>query len=410
MTSTVGGRRLAPKQLAMLLAAAAVSSAGTGVFLATATIFFVRSVGLTGAQVGVAASAGAVVGLLLTPVTGRLADRHRVVTVLVLVLAVRAVAYGSLAAADGFALYFAAVVVGLSGDQVTPPLQQAIVGQWVTGRDRPRTLGTLRAVRNIGLSAGLAVGGVLLLAGSELPVRAALLVNGLSYLVLAAAYRRISRDLGVDDAPLATPERPQRVPYRPLLALAAGNGALLFHDTLLFVLLPLWVAGNTALPPVTVAVAMLINTGLTVVLQLWLPRGQFGDGWRRGIVTAAVVMAVAGVTFAVADRLPAGAAFAMACAAVLLLTVGENLHAVSSWNLSYAVSPPDRMGEYLSVFSLGGALQGIVGPLLATLVVLPLLPGGWLVTPLLFGLGCLVVFVVAPRLEARVAPAESTEV
>lgn len=201
MTSTVGGRRLAPKQLAMLLAAAAVSSAGTGVFLATATIFFVRSVGLTGAQVGVAASAGAVVGLLLTPVTGRLADRHRVVTVLVLVLAVRAVAYGSLAAADGFALYFAAVVVGLSGDQVTPPLQQAIVGQWVTGRDRPRTLGTLRAVRNIGLSAGLAVGGVLLLAGSELPVRAALLVNGLSYLVLAAAYRRISRDLGVDDAP-----------------------------------------------------------------------------------------------------------------------------------------------------------------------------------------------------------------
>jgi hypothetical protein len=56
---------------------------------------------------------------------------------------------------------------------------------------------------------------------------------------------------------------------------------------------------------------------------------------------------------------------------VVLHTVGENLHAVSGWELSFLMSPPEQRPQYLSLFSLGYTGQLILGPVLMTSVVMP---------------------------------------
>jgi hypothetical protein len=336
---------------------------------------------------------------------GRLADRHGLARLIILVLVARAAAYGSLAAADEYAHYLAAVVVGLAGDQVTPSLQQALVGRLVAGNNRGRLLGMLRAVRNVGLSVGLAVGGVALASGSATAVRGALLFNGLSYLAMAIGYRYITTIARINVAGRASQSGAptQRLPYLKMIALASANGALLFHDTLLFVFLPLWVVRVDGLQPSAVAVAMLVNTTLSVVLQLWIPRGRHGEGWRSGMVVATTALVGSVLVFQVAEWAPTEAIWALGCLAVVMLTIGENFHGVAAWNLSYAVSPEGRAAEYLSVFSLGNAVQGIIGPLVATLVMLPILPLGWLVGGVVFAVGPGGLFWFAPGLEDAAA-------
>ena len=102
----VGGRALPglsrpPAVPLRFVTGAGVSSLGTGLFAACATLFFVGRVGFSAPAVGAALSAGAAVGLMAAPCVGLLADRLGVRPVLTGLLLLRGLAYGGLAAAHG---------------------------------------------------------------------------------------------------------------------------------------------------------------------------------------------------------------------------------------------------------------------------------------------------------------------
>lgn len=96
-------------------------------------------------------------------------------------------------------------------------------------------------------------------------------------------------------------------------------------------------------------------------------------------------------------------------AAVVALTIGENYHGVAAWNLSYAISPQGRSGEYISLFSLGNGLQGIVGPLLVSLVLMSAVTVGWVAVGLIFMLGLASCIMVGRHLEAAAKEADVGE-
>jgi MFS family permease len=386
MNDSASGRWRSP--VIAFAAGSAVSSLGTGIFTATATIYFVTLVGFSTALIGVVISGGAFAGLLAASAVGRTADRLGVRSVLVAMLLVRGAAYGSLALTTSVPVYVVLMILAVAGDQVTPPLQQALVGELVPDDRRTTALATLRSVRNVALTAGFGIGGAILAMDSAAMFRMALAANGVSFAILAAVVARPASDRDVRLATV-TPARAGAARVvaaarnRPFLALAALNAVLLLHDSVLVVLLPLWVATRTDLPHAMVSVFLTVNTALTVVLQLTLSRRRLGRRWQSALPLAGGSLVLMCMLFAVAAATRGVAAMALAGAAIVALAWGENVHALAAWTLSYDLAPVERTAEYLSVFNTSASLKSILGPVLMTTVVLPAGLVGW---PLLAGL------------------------
>jgi MFS family permease len=123
----------------------------------------------------------------------------------------------------------------------------------------------------------------------------------------------------------------------------------------------------------------MLNTVLTAVGQVWWTRlaGTVGKAI-RGMVAAGLVLAVASVLIgltAVVANVAVGVLL-LVCG-VLVLTVGENLHAACAWEISFELTPPERRARYLAVFAGGSSARDMLGPTLITGLLLGLGPLGW---------------------------------
>jgi hypothetical protein len=168
------------------------------------------------------------------------------------------------------------------------------------------------------------------------------------------------------------------------LTVAAANTVLLLHDSMLFILIPLWVVRRCGLPPTVSSILLVLNTVITVLIQVHAAKYAKGSrGALRVLRWAVAALAAASIFLGLAGRGPDWELIIMLAVAVILLTVGENLQAVAGWELSFVLSPPAQRPQYLSLFSLGYTGQLIIGPVLMTAVVLPWgMPGVALMTGL----------------------------
>ncbi|MDX3236347.1 MFS transporter [Streptomyces sp. ME03-5709C] len=410
LPKTPAGRRLA--------AGAAVDSVGSGMFLAASTLYFVTVVGLPAARVGLVLSVAAVAGLLSPVPLGRLADRVGPVRVYVALLALRGLGYAGFALIDDFWSYAVLICVLTALDRGCSPLQQVVVGIVEGGQNQTRTMASIRSVRNIGLTAGFLLAGAVLAIQERAAFVALFLANAATFWVIAAVVEQLRRRAAAvppaAPAPQADAAEPQpaavRSPFRDLrfMLFTVSNGVLSLHDSVLFVLLPLWLTTATDAPSSAVSVLLAANTVLTVLLQVYVARfAETTAGALRLVPVALVPLLVSCAAFAGAEHVPVWPAAACAVLAVVLLTVGENLHSIAVWNLSYELSPAPARSRYLAAFSLGMTGQQIIGPVLMTGVLLPLGTAGWAVLAAVFALAAVVVRATgAPR--ATPAPALSS--
>jgi hypothetical protein len=214
--------------------------------------------------------------------------------------------------------------------------------------------------------------------------------NGLSFVVVAVMVRRAVSKAGaiVERAtPAATTAAPAAVrsPFRDrwFMVFTVGNGVLSLYDTVLIVLLPIWVIEHTAVPVALVPILMAVNTVLTVLLQVYVAR--FADSPAAAIrllMMSGALMAVCCGFFAMAQAASATFAILAILVAVVVLSVAENIQEVAAWELSAELSPEAARARYLGAFSLGFSGQKVVGP---TLLVVVLLPTGSIAWPLLAG-------------------------
>jgi MFS family permease len=263
-------------------------------------------------------------------------------------------------------LYYAILTCALAVlDRASTPVQQVFVVQVEPPDERARSMAVLRTVRNAGLSGGLLLSGLLISAESRGAFLLGFAINALSYLVLVLAVRKLDRQRAPQPARASAPtpmDKAQVWRDRPYLRLSVGNALVSLHDSVLFTLVPLWVV-STAVPDAAVGPLMAVNTVLTVLLQVPLTRWAEGAAPARRLVIASALPLVGSCAlFAVAE--PAGAVVAtlLAVVAVLVLTIGENMHSVAAFELSHRLAPDRAMGAYLGMFNLGWSAQLALGP------------------------------------------------
>lgn len=397
----------------------AIDSVATGMFLAAATLYFVGIVGIPVARVGVALSLANVFGLVSPVPLGWLADRIGARRVYLALLMVRAVGYVGYVFVTEYRGYALLTCLLTAASRACTPLLQVIVGEFEGTRERTQTMASLRSVNNIGLTVGFLMAGVVQATNSRAAFAGLFVFNGLAFLVVAGATIRAARippetppAADYPGSPAATgavaePAEPAagryRSPYRdgPFLTFTLANAVLLLHDSILFILMPLWVVERSGLPASVSSILLSVNTVLTVAVQVYLSRLTHGVALSRRLLHAACALLVgACALFALVDHRAVPVLVTGAAAAVVLLTLGENLHAVAGWELSYRMSAPATRTQYLSLFSLSQTAQMIVGPVLITSVVLPGGPAGWLLLAAAFVAATAVATLVARRFGA----------
>ncbi|MGZ8748063.1 MAG: MFS transporter [Mycobacterium sp.] len=373
-----------------LAVGAGIDSLGTGMFFASFALYFVGVVGIAATEVALAATIAAAVALLVPVPLGRLADRLGNGRFYVALLLLRGLGYGCFAFVTDFKGFLVLTVLLTAADRSSSPLQQAVVTALIGGQDRTRTMASIRAVRNIGLTVGFLLAGVAFAAAEPSVFIAIFVGNGLSFVVVAAMVRRVLSRAGAVvelSAAAATTAAAAgvRSPFRDrwFMVFTVGNGVLSLYDTVLIVLLPIWVIEQTAVPVALVPVLMAVNTVLTVLLQVYVTR--FADSPAAAIrllVLSGVLMAVCSGFFAMAQAASATFAIFAILVAVVVLSVAENIQEVAAWELSAELSPEAARARYLGAFSLGFSGQKVIGP---TLLVVVLLPTGLIAWPVLAG-------------------------
>lgn len=392
LPATAAGRRL----LLVFL----IDPFGTGLFISGSAVFFTQHVGLSAGQVSLGLSVSALTGLACTVPIGVLADRYGVRRVQVALHLWRATGFLLYTQIDSFPVFLAvAAMIGI-GDRCSPPLNQALVGLAVEPEDRVRTMGLLRAAKNLAFVLGGLAAVALIGMGSAAAYDALVVVDAATFVVAAVVVARL---------PLLRPDRRRvdglkvRVPAladRRYLGVAAAHGVLGLHSSLLVVGVPLFALERTGTPEAAVGAFFVVNSAMVTLGQVRMTRGAES---LAGAVAATMragrwlVAACAGGALA-AVLGGSGAAAAALFACVVLLSVGEMLQSAGGWGMSFELADPDRQGEYLSVFSLGATLEAVVGPALVTALVVHGGVAGWA------GLGvAFLASAVASRVLARPA-------
>jgi MFS family permease len=385
--------------LPWLLAAALVDWLGTGLFLAVSTVFFVRFVGLSVAEVGSGLTIAALAAMPTLVPAGRLADRFGPRTMLILVEVVQGAATAGYLAVHGWWGFLAVTFVVAVSQQAAPPLIQALVGELAAGERRTKILAVHRTVINIGLAAGGLVAGVLLGSGLKDAFQVLLIADAAAFLIAAALVCALANP---KNARVRLPsERGKALRDPRLLALSGYDAVMSLWQPMLNVAFPLWLITRTRAPVSLVGVLYGVACLCAIAFQypasvlIATPAKAL-----RGYSCAALCLAAASLAFAAAPAGPAWAAIALFTAAVIVLTFGEICQVGSAWTLSFAIAPPADRGAYLAAFSLGRAFSRSIGPLLMTGVVLATGEAGWIALAAVFA-GSALLPILAPRLARR---------
>jgi len=357
----------------VLAVGALLDAVSTGLYLAVATLYFVVYVGIHASRVGLALSLANICALLVPMPVARLTERLGVARVYVALLVLRGVGMACYALADGFWRYLAVTVFFTAASRAALPLLQVLVGQMEGEDDRTRTMASLRTVNNIGLATGFFLASGVQLTHSDLAYTLLFAGGGVAFGVVAIVTVAATRGAAEREAAVKPARRPRTVySDRRFLTVAVANGVLLMHDSVLFILIPLWVVQRSGLSPTVSSILLMLNTILTVLLQVRVAKYATGfDGAMRLLRIAVVSLAGGSLLLGATGRGTTWVLIVMLAVVVVLHTIGENLHAVAGWELSFLLSPPEQRPQYLSLFSLGYTGQLILGPVLMTSVVMP---------------------------------------
>ncbi|MEV0593287.1 MFS transporter [Nonomuraea cavernae] len=360
----------------VLALAQLANSIGDGAYLVTSALYFARIIGLTPTQIGFGLTLGWAVGALAGIPIGRLADRHGPRGVAVLLAVTTATAVASFVLVRSFAVFVLVACLYGTAQTGLSAVRQALLAGLIEPAKRTEVRAVLQATLNGGLAVGAALGGLALHLDTREAYLTLFLLDAAGFLAAALALLRLP----------AVPAVPSRrrlavLRDRPYALVTLINTVMLFYMPLLSLVVPLWIAQRTSVPTWLVSVLLVINTAGVLLFQVRVARRVQGlPDASRSVRHAGLVMLAACMVFALsATGSSAWLAAAVLLIAMALQVLGEMLQAAGAWEISFALAPDDKHGEYQGFFGTSVAMARMLGPVVLTTVVMGWGAAGWLV-------------------------------
>jgi MFS family permease len=361
------------------------NSLSKGVFFSVSVLFFTRVAGFTATTVGYGLTIAGAVAVGAALGAGYLARTFGARRVLLVVTVGQGLALASyLVVRTPSTFVIVACVAG--GQQAMQRTALAtMIAESFTGRDRVEVRARLRVVTNVSIAAGTALAAVALAIGTTPAYLAAMLTTSALLLVSALP---LSRVRGVAE-PADRPWRRSsgRSPFldRTYLAATCLYAVMTIQFGMLTVGVPLWVAGWTKAPAVTVPALLALNTVIVSMLQVWAARGA------NTLYSAGRAVAHAGISLAVACGLYATAAHGAVAVMIVVLTLATIAHSFAEilseaggWTLAFELADPANAGAYQGVNQTGMAVGTMLAPLVVTTTAIEHGTAGWVALAALF--------------------------
>lgn len=361
---------------------AALSAFGEGIFLTGSAVYFTQIVGLSASQIGLGLSVGMLAAFALAVPLGKLADRIGTKRAWLIGSAIDVALFVAWFFASDFVGYLLlAVAVEVTGSFLRSG-RNAYRLQVFDRDQRVRSMAFYRAFRNVGYTVGAGTAGVALGIGSEQVIRAIPLVSALVLAVNVAYIWRMP--------PIVRPQPPELSAGHPVspkasvlrnrgfVAMNFLDGVLVTHQTLLHVVIPLWLVTETDAPKVLLAWLFGTNTVMAVFLQVAATRGIVDVTTSLGAQVRGAVLFMASCAIIALTHDTAGwVTIALVWIGHITVTGAELFQAGGEWGLVAELSDPDRVAEYQGAAEFGRTLPYALSPAAYTFLATHWGAAGW---------------------------------
>ena len=370
----------------IMLAALFLDRTGSGVWMSTSVLYFTFVSHLSAGRVGLLLGTSGVVGIVASPIAGRMAERFPVRTILLACHLLRVVTLTLIPMCHSFAALFAAVTATTIADRASKTMEILFATQ-AAGDERATYRALSRVVMNAAFALGAGIAAVAVAIGTDTAYHAVVVGNGLSYLGVAALVWRTSprTPQGAAGTAAGTEEgngrRPARNPWRDpgYLLFVLLDIPLNIDDSVLNIGLPLWAVTRTSMPHALIPGFLVINTVMVVLLQMPVSNRVVGARpAARAVAWYGVALLGCCALVAVSGHGGAAVASIALLAAAVVLTVAELVRSVVSWELATSLAPADAQASYLGVAGMAQGIQRSAGSVVLTDAVLAAGPVGWL--------------------------------
>lgn len=364
----------APEERRYLLATF-VRTLAYGMVLPAVTIYFTQVVRLSAVEVGLGFTIAGLIGLLVGPAAGRLADRRgpkEIVVVTAVLQGIGALAYLLI---DDFPTFM--LVTALEACMTTANVAASgALTRRVGGEDAVSFRSRIRMVMNLGVGLGVVFAAIPLQVGSPGAYRTVLAIQGIAFFVSAFVLSRLPHYAPLSEG--AGTGRWMALSDKPFIAYSLASGLLSVQYFVLDLALPLWVVTRTEAPPWSISLFILVNTLLVTALMIRV--GKHVQTTRQG----GTAMRVAGLLFlvsccglALSGGLPSLAALGLLTLAIVIHSVGELLYASGSFALDVGLAPAEHQGQYQGVSGVGMGIGAALAPIILVGWVIDQGPAGW---------------------------------
>ncbi|GLZ79590.1 MFS transporter [Actinorhabdospora filicis] len=356
---------------------------GEGAFMTGSAVFFTKIVGLSAAQVGIGLTIAGVAAFLAAVPMGKVVDRFgpkRMWAVSGLLLAVAFTLWPLITDFTGFVVMAVCVeVVGALGAtshgsytlDVLPPAE------------RVKSRAYMYSALNLGFTLGAAIGGVALAFHSNDVLRALPWFTALIALINAIAITRLpkaphdERSAKERKTPIPGPG-PMRNPGWLLTGFLTG--VFWTNQTVLNVVIPLWLVQKTDAPPVLLAFLFGTNTVMCIVLPMAASRGVKNIPTALKAIRLSTTLFVVSCLITLATHETIGwVTIALVWLGHIALTGAELYMSAATWTFEAELMDPRRRGAYQGAAELTMTLGKVGAPAAYTFLALNWGATGWLV-------------------------------
>jgi MFS family permease len=351
---------------------------GAGAVMTTSALYFTRQVGFSAAEVALALSVAAIVGIVVQVPAGHLGDTRGPRRVLTLCMTGAALASAlPVLARTPWQLALLLAVLAFF-ERSAGSVQQGVIAQLATGGRGVLFKAYLRAVTNTAIGLGSVFGGAALVIDESWAYISVFLLNAVFTGFAAWNSTRLPelpRYLRIEGEPRLAVLRDW-----PYVVVVAITGLFSLHFFVMELGLALYISERTSAPPVMVAILLIINTACVAAFQVRLSRrADSVEAGARALVRGAVWIAAGFAIVSLADRGNATFAVAVLVAGSLVHVVGEMIGSGGQWGLQMGLAPHERQGQYQGFAGLGFSVIAVVGPPIVTLLCVDLGATGWLI-------------------------------